>query len=360
VSPIGRRVNWKGLGGVLISVAFLVLALWDVDLRRVVHEFATANLWWLLAATTTATGTIAVRAWRWKPLLEPILPRPRFRPRFAGTFIRFAVNNIMPARVGEFAGAYALSRMESISASGSFGSLVVERILDAVVVVLLLFISMALPGFPTDRLEGSPLLLAARLMLLAVAALTVALLAMLLRPGWTIGWVDRLSAKILPDSWHRRLIDSLHAFVVGVGSLREPRLLARALFASAVVWIVSALSFVFALRAFAIETPLAAALFLQSVIAMAVAIPSAPGFFGAFEAAARFGLVDLWGVGVNKAVGFAIGLHLAGFIPVTLIGLYYIWSLGLSLREMEASEQKIEAAVEANERPPAWSDEPGG
>ncbi len=342
-----RRIDWKSILGFAVSIFFLYIALRNVDAVQVLREIRGANPWWLLLAAATATGTIAVRAWRWMPILEPVLPRSAFRSRFAATFIRFAANNLIPARVGEFAGAYALSRMEPISASASFGSLVVERVLDALMVVGILFVSTELPGFPGGSLAGSDITHIARVVLAAVLAVTLALFLVVHWPRRALALVDSISARLLPESAHRRLVDSLQAFLEGVGSLRQPRLLFSAVVASLVVWLVSAFSFVFALLAFGIQVPLLpASLFLQSTIALAVAIPAAPGFFGVFEGAARFGLVQLWGVEVNKAVGFAIGMHLVGFIPVTLIGLYYFGRLGLSLREVEATEEIVERAVE--------------
>lgn len=357
-SKRGRRFNWQGLAGILISVVFLYFALRDVDPSQVLHQFEHANLWWLFLATFNATATIAVRAWRWEPLLEPITDHSRFRSRFAGTFIRFAVNNIMPARVGEFAGAYSLSRLEDLPASGAFGSLVIERILDAAVVAALLFVSMSMPGFPSGRMAGSALLTAARLVLVAVVVAIVVLLGMVLWPDPAVRLLERVTGVLLPQRWQRRVMDELKAFLAGVESIRSPRLLLRALWASVVVWVVSALGFVFGLKAFGVHVPLAGALFLQTSIAMAVAIPAAPGFFGVFEGAARLGLVDLWGVELNKAMGFAIGMHLIGFIPVTAIGLYYFWDMGLSFQEVEESEAEIEEEVEAERGPPGWPGEP--
>jgi hypothetical protein len=80
-------------------------------------------------------------------------------------------------------------------------------------------------------------------------------------------------------------------------------------------------------------------------------VPAAPGFFGVWEGAARLVLVEMWAVEVNKALGFAIGFHIGGFVPVTLIGLYYAWRLGLSLSDVKESDAVVEHAVEAGNGP---------
>src|SRR5690606_38631348 len=105
-------------------------------------------------------------------------------------------------------------------------------------------------------------------------------------------------------------------------------------------WLFTAVSFVVAFRAFGIDlVPFSGAVFLQSVISLAVALPSSPGFFGPFEAAARVGL-SLWGVAADKAVSFAVGFHIGGFIPVTVIGIYYVWRLNLRWREMGGGAER--------------------
>ena len=87
---------------------------------------------------------------RWKVLLQPICPESTLHNRFAAVTVGFMANNILPARAGEFARAYALSRVEHVRVSGALGSLVVERILDALVLICLLLASLWSPAFPTS------------------------------------------------------------------------------------------------------------------------------------------------------------------------------------------------------------------
>ena len=101
-------------------------------------------------------------------------------------------------------------------------------------------------------------------------------------------------------------------------------------------WMVNGASFWIAFRAVGIDAPFSAALFLQSLLALAVAIPSAPGFFGLFEAAAKIAL-GVYLVDETLAVSYALGYHLLSFIPITLIGFWYLARLGLHLKDMSDS-----------------------
>ena len=343
----GRRgfLDWKALLGIAISGVLLWFAFRGVDLAEVWHQVRRADFGLLALAGLVAFLPLPLRAFRWKPLLAPAHPRSRYRPRLAATCIGFMANNLLPARVGEFARAYALSRLEPVRVSASFGSLVVERIFDGITVVLLLVVAMAWPGFPSvaGRDFSGLALWAGGVFLLGFAVL----LALVFRPHLSVRLFERTVARLLPRSLRRPVVDALDAFLEGLGAIRDWRLVARIAAWSLVIWLTAGAAIWLGFFAFGIQLPFIAAVFVQSLIALAVAIPSAPGFFGVFQAAARIGLVDIWGVASGPALAFAIGFHLAGFIPVTVVGLYYLWRLGLSWGEVGRSEEVVETAVES-------------
>ena len=128
--------------------------------------------------------------------------------------------------------------------------------------------------------------------------------------------------------------------------LRDPTLVLKATLWSAVLWLINALGFWFAFRAFDIDLPVSAAIFFQSCLALAVSVPSGPAFVGLFEGAALAVLGGLWGISEVKALAFGAGFHIAGFIPVTVIGLWFAYRLGLSLAGVASTEEVVEEAVE--------------
>ena len=80
--------------------------------------------------------------------------------------------------------------------------------------------------------------------------------------------------------------------------------------------------------------------------------PTAGYELTAKEAAARLGLHGVYGVALDKALGFAIGFHMGGFLAVTLPGLYFASRLGVSLREVEARESRQVELAGAEGAPP--------
>lgn len=340
-------LDWRAAVGIGFSALLLWWAFRGVDVGEVWRELRTADPFWYVVASAAATGVFWIRAWRWKSILAAVAPDTAFRPRFAAVTIGFMGNNLLPLRVGEFARAYALSRTEPVPIVASFGSLVVERLFDGIFVVVLLFVAMAAPSFPDVQLAGgNAYITAARGVAIAIALALAILFVLVWKPAPAVRFVERIAARLLPERLRRPLIDALEAFLSGVGVLRNPVLALRTVGWSLVLWLFNAVGFWVGFRAFGLDLPFSAALFLQSAVALAVSLPSAPGFFGPFELATRFVVADMFGADPTRALAYAAGFHLAGFIPVTLIGLYYAWRLGLSLREVSASEEVIETNVE--------------
>ena len=340
-------LDWRALIGIAISVVLLWWNFKNEDLAEIWRELRTADPLWHLLSAAAATGVFWIRTWRWKALLESAAPGTTFRSRFAAVMIGFMGNNLLPLRAGEFARAYALTRTERVSMVSSFGSLVIERLFDGIFVVALLFVAMALPSFPLSAAGDNTYVAVARGLMAAIVVAFAVLFVLVWKPEQSVRLFERIAARVLPLKLRRPLIDALESFLRGVAVLRNPRLALRASLWSLVLWLFNALGFYIGFLAFDIDLPFSAALFLQSAIALAVSIPSGPGFFGPFEAATRFVLVTMFGGDATHALAYAVGFHLAGFIPVTLIGLYYAWRLGMSLADVSATEEAVELEVEA-------------
>lgn len=338
-----RGLDWKAVVGILLSIVLLWWALREVDPHKVIAEIRQADPLYYILAVIAATAVFWIRAWRWRTFLATAAPNSTFRSRFAATTIGFMGNNLLPARVGEFARAYAFSKMENTTVVASLGSLVVERLFDAIGVIGLLFITLALPGVPD--LSATMTTVVRTLGVLIIVGLILGV-ALVLFPQKTVTFVEKYIARFLPNSFRRPVVDSLEAFLSGLTVLRSPSLLTAATVQTFALWLFNAVGFWLGFKCFGIDVSFTGALLLQSIIALAVSIPSSPGFFGPFEAATKFVLVEAYGISQDKAVSFAIGFHIGGFIPVTVIGLIYAYKLGISLKEVEHSEEIVEEEVE--------------
>ncbi len=339
-------MDWRAVLGVILSIAFLVFALRGVSFGLVMQHIRHANPWYFLGAVAAATFPFWVRTWRWRSFIVPVYPQTKFRPRFGAVNIGFMANNIFPARIGEFLRAYVLSRQEPIPVVTSLGSIAVERVFDGSTLVGLTFVALALPSFPSGTPTGQEVHRVAGIMALVFGGIGLLFVALVIWPRAVVAGIERFVSRFLPDSYCRPIVDALESLLASLGAIRRPLLLVRLVFWSIILWLLGALSYWLGMLAFGIRVPFLGAIFLQSVVSFAVVLPSSPGFFGIFEAAVRVGLVQIWGLDPNQTISFAIGFHLGGYIPVTLMGMYYVWRLGISWKEVGAGEETVEETVE--------------
>jgi hypothetical protein len=344
------KMGWKGALGIVLSVALLAWTLRDVKPHEVWEVLRASRLSLLVLAAGIATMTFPLRARRWKVILEPVDPDVPFAPLWRSTTVGMMVNNVIPARVGELARAFSLSRERPrIPLPASVASIGVDRVFDTVVLFGLMFGAMLAPDFPGARaIGGRTISSLAATATVGIVALVGMLYALALYPAWFAAIAERV-AGVVSASLARKGHGAVLAFAEGLSVLRSPRRFALVLWWTLLHWLCNALAFWIGFRAVGIELSYAAALFVQGVIAVGVAVPAAPGFFGVFEAAALVGLHDVYGVPERLAVSWAIGYHILSFIPITLIGAFHASRLGFSLAQLDAA--RSEDAATSAERP---------
>src|SRR3954463_14813088 len=143
------KLGWRGALGFVLSAASLYFAFKGIAFAKVVENVRHANPALLLLAVVAATCTFPLRAWRWRPILDPIAPDLPFAPLFSATVIGMMINNVFPVRAGEVARAYALARSTPrVSFPAAFASLAVDRVFDVIIVFGLMFVAMVDPSFP--------------------------------------------------------------------------------------------------------------------------------------------------------------------------------------------------------------------
>ncbi len=348
--------------GLILSVALLVWALHNVEFALVVEHLRQSNPWYFALAVVLGTLIFPVRAWRWRIILDPVAYHLPFGPLWRATAIGFALNNTTP-RLGEIARPYSLSRESPrVSFSAALASLVVDRLFDTFAIVTLLVVAMLSPAFPDAHLvAGRPigswltgfvvLLLGGVAVLYAVVLFPSVMLAVY---DWFVRVLARASARLArPRTRHAavygrlaRLLSPrfaatgramLIAFSSGLVVLRQPGRFAAVYVWAMIHWLINALAYWVGFKAVGIAAPFSAALMLQGLVAIGVALPSVPGFFGVFEAIGQQGL-GIYGVDAARATSWAIGYHILTFIPITAIGIYYFVRLGLNFRDLERTQ----------------------
>jgi len=319
-------------------VALLAWVLQDVNLREVVAYARGADPALLLLSVLLATTTFPLRTIRWRLILRDsggqALP---WLPLWHATAIGFMANNLLPARAGEVARAYVAGRQMPVRFTTALGSVGVERVFDALMMLALMAVAIVSPSFPANTVvQGRSLSgLASAAALLFGTILVVALLVVH-RPAPWLALLGRVTHRLLPARAADRLLHWAEGIVDGLAVLKSPARFAGVVAWSIVVWVVNAAAFAVCFRAFGLDVPLEAALLLQGIIGFGVAVPSTPGFVGVFEAATRITL-GIYAVDPSRAVSYALTYHLTTFLPITLLGLWSLSRLHLRLGELRES-----------------------
>lgn len=330
------KLNWKTALGIVLSAGLLVWTLRGESPSDIWAVISRSNVPLLVVAAMVATAVFPLRALRWRVILEPVAPNLPVSQLWRATAVGMMVNNIYPARLGEIARAYALTRETNrVSLTSAVASLAVDRVFDALTLMLLLVAAMLAPEFPRGiTIGGQPVQRAAALFAVGALILFVMLYVIVVFPQYLARLYAAMVGRMAPSLVERGSA-IIHAFSEGLGVLRSPRRFAAVFFWALVHWLVNALAFWIGFKAVGVDVPFSAANFLQGIIAIGVALPSSPGFFGVFEAAAKVGL-EVYGVTGGLAVSWAIGYHILSFIPITIIGLYYFARLGLHFSDFKA------------------------
>ena len=335
------KFGWRGAFGIVLSAVFLYFAFRGIEFDRVMANVRQANIALLVLAALTATAVFPLRARRWRPILEPIEPDIPFSRLWSATAIGMMINNVVPARAGEFARAYALSRSTpSVPFPAAFASLAVDRLFDAVVVFGLMFGAMLDPAFPSGvQFGGRPMAQYAVIGVGIIGIVLVAMYGLILFPARVLSLYE-LAARRLVPRLESRGRDALLGLANGLSVLKTPKHFASVLGWTIIHWLVNALAFWLAFRAVGIGAPFSAALFLQGIIAIGVAVPQAPGFFGAFEGFGKVGLA-VYGVPADQAITWAIGFHFLSYVPITVIGAWYFVRAGLSMGDLGGAQREV-------------------
>lgn len=316
------------LGGVLLTVVFLWLALRNVDFRAVRDALHHASYGYLLPGALCCAAGYLIRTLRWQRILAPT-KRVAYWRLFPVLMAGFAANNLLPARIGEFVRAGLLSREEQISPSLALATIVVERVCDGLMLIVLMVVTLLVIPIP---------LVSGRIEVVEVAAVvifgaaTVVLVLLLLFPHRFLR-LARACLRPFPVALAGRVTGLLEAFIAGLEALRSPLAVARIAGLSALVWLCEWATFASVLLAFPIDLSrgewLAAATFLLVFVNLGIMIPSAPGYIGTYQLFAKLAL-GAFAVAEASAVALSFVAHALQYSIVTTAGLLCLWRLGFT------------------------------
>ncbi len=338
---MNKRRTLGTLFGFAISILFLFLALYRVNLPEVFQALARADYRLILISAVFTLVSYVLRSLRWRRLLLPqrAIPTARLFPILV---IGFALNNVLPGRPGEFARGILLGQREKLSKTLGIATVVLERVADgltliAILAALALFID--LPGWGEQVETISFLIFGAGLLFLIL---------MLWREKWMTHLLHRV-IHIMPPNLAHRIANMFASFVMGLHSLRSARDILAILAYSFAIWLCEAASYFLGITAFgllpSVPERILAALFVMVIANLSISIPAAPGGIGPFEYAGMLAL-SAFGVSNDAALPAVLVAHMMQYALITGLGVVLMVRAGIHLTQA-AQAVEAERAAEA-------------
>jgi uncharacterized protein (TIRG00374 family) len=321
---------WLGAG---ISALFLLFALRNLHLGDVWEAIRTAQYVWILPGVAVYFFGVWARTWRWDYLLRPIKKIP-MRRLFPVVVIGYMGNNIFPIRAGEIIRAYLLRQREGVSISTSLATIIVERVFDGLVMLMFVFIGLPFTPMP-GWLQG---------MVIAASLLFFGALAVFITLAIKVEWAEAVYGWVIDHAVPARFRPPVRGFadrfMLGLRSLRSGRAVLMLFATSVVIWLAETVKYWFVMHAFNFSVPFWVLMLMNGIVNLATTIPSSPGYIGTFDAPG-IEILTLFGVDRAVAASYTLVLHVALWLPITLLGLWYMTRESLTWQEFTQAEKTL-------------------
>lgn len=319
-----------------LTIFFLALFLWNADLRRVWELIRQTNTAWLLVGLAVNFGALVFRTIRWRTILDPDNPPPFYATFFANT-VGYMLSTILPIRAADVARPALLARRTGIRFTGILGTVLTERVLD-LISILLLFIFFAARRWNEFSLDPRTArwffivkigAIVSVILLAAMIFLIVGLYFFRSSVRRLHEWLGRILPRRFRDAW-MHFFDS---FTETLRITRHPAAFVRVIVCTAGVWFCLTSQFYFTALAMRRPLPFDSSIFVTGITTIGVAIPT-PGGIGGFHKACQLVLTHFYHFDVDTSVAIALLFHLVGTLPVLLTGLFLFAHEGLKWRDL--------------------------
>lgn len=343
----------------IVSITVSIVCTWlfirNIDWLLLKNALRDANYWFIIPTLILTLLVYVVRAFRWQVLLSHI-KRISVVNLLSVTSIGFMANNILPARVGEVLRPFLLSKKEDVKFSTSFATVIVERIFDMLALILFTVMVIAfLPHSPainqeiagtaathvcTVRESIVPSLKKWTEVFAAVGVLTiVCLFFVVIKPDFFKRILSEM-CFFLPHTIRDKILGLYESFVYGLKILEDKTQTGWIMILSFFIWILGGAEIYLLGFSFHMHLPFVGACLVAVCLALAVALPQAPGYIGVFHIAVLKSL-HIFGIETTAAQSYAIVLWAISILPSTVMGFFFLWREGIAFREVVKLEEEI-------------------
>jgi uncharacterized protein (TIRG00374 family) len=340
------RSHLRTLLVTVLTVGLIAFFLRNAQIDRVWAAMRGARVDLLIASLIVAAVSYLIRVERWRRLLQPV-GAPSFWNTNRATLIGFAANALLPGRIGEVLRPYVLAKREGFSGAAAFGTVVVERLLDLLVIVLSVAGFVLITESPTNNPQLLTTLRTAAVTGGTGAVVILVMMVWLARSPARSEQVIRWCVSVAPGRSTRFVAEIGQRFLQGLAVVGHPGPLIVAMSLSVVLLLSVAYGMWLTSLAFGIGVSFGGSVILMGMVAIGVAVPT-PAGVGGYHAAYELGATSLYGAGVDQAVAAALVMHMLAFLPLMLPGLVLMAQEGLRLGSLSGLAANSESSDEVS------------
>lgn len=322
--------------GIVISLVCLYFAFQGIQIDKILEALRDFNYLWLIPASIVFLISYVARVFRWQLLFSP--QKPSTNHVFHALNIGYFLSNFLPARLGDVVRAYLIGQFENVSKVRALSTIVPERLSDGLAAVLLLAISASFaPALPDVARQG-----ALGIAVSGIAAIIV-LIVLALEKERGIAFLRRLTSPI-PFLQNSKLWGILDSLIDGFAALRSPRALFGVGVWAFIAWVTGGVLWWIIMIGMNLQVngallPIHAAFLATTIAALAVIVPSSPGYIGIFHFSVQVTLNTIYGVDKSAALSYAFLIHAFTYIWLIVLGVYSMWHEGLTYERLQNIEK---------------------
>tara|TARA_B100000900_G_scaffold247917_1_gene210947 strand:+ start:753 stop:1742 length:990 start_codon:yes stop_codon:yes gene_type:complete len=321
--------NLKLLVALIVSIIGLYFAFSGQDFESLGYNLSNVNINKVCIAIALLIVSCLPRALRWKLLVEPF-ESMSFNHVFSATMIGYFGNGILFFRLGEFLKAFVLAKQHKITVTQAFGTVITERILDLLMVLLIFFI--VIPLFPlNDEKIKTALYFSSSIVVLFVVIIVIA---------YKLDFVDRISqSKIFYSRYGIKAISSIQKLFEGIVVIFKNKNIFMIMILSLLIWGLYFYTGVIVLDACKISLKYVEVGVLTVISSFIIGIPSLPGAAGTLHSGVRYALEGVFQISASKALSYAIISHAISYFPLLVIGFIYFLISNVSFEDIKKSKE---------------------
>ncbi|MFH1784736.1 MAG: lysylphosphatidylglycerol synthase transmembrane domain-containing protein [bacterium] len=311
--------------GILISVVFLYMVLRSVNFSEVLKALGRARYLYVLYAMLLTVAAFYTRSIRWKYLLHQE-KKLKQQNLFAATCVGLMSNNILPFRLGDFVQSYFLGRKENMSRTYIFSTVMLERLFDLLMLLAFFGGASLISSFPV---EVKGILFVTIAGFVGIVAVVIFMLY-----GEKVESIISAFIGCFSERMKTKISGWMNSFISGFQVIKSAKALIRIISLSVIGWILNVMILWLVFIAFGIDRPFPVITIVLTIILISVMIPSSPGYIGTWE---YFGVFAMGLFGIDKNLAFSCVLvhHMTQYIPLLVLGLFFIAREGMSLKEVK-------------------------